>query len=124
MDGQSYKNGHVTLSFLNLPVTQFMYKRALFYIINYYITDPPTLNTLGPADNILHHNFLLPFPYGICLSRRRPTCHVRSAASTVLDGFFLYWVQMIVTKMSGCVALNELYLYLQCYSAITLQCNR
>ena len=38
----------------------------------------------------------------------RPACRVRSVTSTVLDGFFPYYPQMITT-MRGCVAHNDLW---------------
>ena len=45
---------------------------------------------------------------------------VRSVASTVLDGFFPYLAQMI-TSMRRCVACDDLDLYLQGHSTLTLK---
>ena len=38
----------------------------------------------------------------------RPACRVRSVSSTVMDGFFSYWAQMITT-MRGCVVRHDLW---------------
>ena len=38
----------------------------------------------------------------------RPACRVRSVSSTVMDGFFSYWAQMITT-MRGCVVHHDLW---------------
>ena len=38
----------------------------------------------------------------------RPACRVRSVTSTVLDGLFPYWTQMI-TSMVGCVVVIDLW---------------
>ena len=51
-----------------------------------------------------------PFNHDIAIKLLKygTSCHVRSTASTVLDGFFPYLAQMI-TRMRGCVMHNDLW---------------
>ena len=78
------------------------------------------LSILGTNDHYHERVCRAPWPLNgftpsvrlsVCPSVRpsvRPACRVRSATSTVLDGFFSYWVPMINT-MRGCVAHHDLW---------------